>query len=384
MTVPKSDLNLSTMLSNIITPFPKLQVILGPLVCFTLCIYSEVLGEPSPEFVRRDKNMNGLLEGDELTGVPKTLLGRLDINRDGKISAREDETLYQQRRPNFTIQTLFYAANDNSRQTLDLLLPKQASIDPRPCLIFVHGGGWRSGNKSQGHPHLRAYVDSQKYVGVSVGYRLSGEAKWPAQLYDCKAAIRFLHANARKYKIDTKRIIVLGTSAGGHLASMIAVTGNQEELQGDVGNHLTQPSTVSGAISYYGPTDFLRMDDFPSQIKHNSADSPESQLIGASIQSVPDKTRQANPTNFLDSDDPPLICIHGDQDRLVPYNQSEILFEAMKERALPTALIRVKDGGHGGFANPAIKRIERQFINAVFNDLSEIPQSQELPNSAPR
>ncbi len=328
--------------------------------------------------------MNGVLEGAEITGIPKALFTRLDKNRDGKISAREDETLFKPTRQRFTIQTVSYAANENPRQTLDLLLPNDATNELRPCLIFVHGGAWRSGNKSHGHSHLRPYVDSQKYVGVSIGYRLSNEAIWPAQLYDCKAAIRFLYANAKKYKIDTKRMLVFGTSAGGHLASMIAVTGNHENLAGTVGRHLNEPSKVTGAISYYGPTDFLRMDDFPSQITHNSSDSPESQLIGSAIQSTPEKTRQANPITFLDSNDPPLICIHGSKDKLVPFNQSEILYEALKKSSISTALIRIKDGGHGGFKNPEINKIERQFVEAILNDSGKIPTSQEIPNFAPR
>jgi len=342
------------------------------------------IAEPSAEFQRRDQNMNGFLEGDEINGIPKTLFIRLDKNKDGKISAREDETLFKAPRQRFTIQTVSYAANDNPRQALDLLLPNEANNEMRPCLIFVHGGAWRSGNKSHGHSHLRPYVDSQKYVGVSIGYRLSDEAIWPAQLYDCKAAIRFLYANAKKYKIDTKRMLVFGTSAGGHLASMIAVTGNHEALQGVVGKHLKEPSTVSAAISYYGPTDFLRMDDFPSQIPHNAPDSPESQLIGAAIQSTPEKTRQSNPITFLDSDDPPLICIHGNKDKLVPFNQSEILYEALKKLSIPTSLIRVTDGGHGGFRNPEIKKIERQFVEAILGGSGDIPPSQEITNLAPR
>ena len=99
---------------------------------------------------------------------------------------------------------------------------------------------------------------------------------------------------------------------------------------------------------------------------------------------MPTKTHQANPVSFLDSDDPPLICIHGDKDGLVPFNQSEILFDAMKKQSLTTALIRVKGGGHGGFTNPEINSIERQFIEALFVDPGQMPKSQEILNSAPR
>ena len=357
------------------------QIFSAASILLILSINSLLLAEPSDQFKRRDVDRNGILEAGELNGIPPALIKRLDQNQDGKISAREDETLFKPQ-PRFNLQTFNYAGNDNPRQQLDILTPKTTTKNRLPCLIFVHGGAWRSGNKSQGHSQIRDYVNSQQFVGVSIGYRLSEEAIWPAQIHDCKAAIRFLYAKASQFNIDTSRLIVFGTSAGGHLAATIATTGNEGELNGMVGVHLDQPSHVAGAISYFGPTDFLRMDDFPSNFKHDDKNSPESQLVGGPIQSISDKTRAANPITYLDRKDPPLICIHGDHDNLVPFNQSELLYQALKAKKIPTALIKIANGGHGGFRNPAIKELEKQFFMAIALGKPIPTQSQTIPNQS--
>lgn len=368
---------------TIIPTIRPLQIIVTATVLLILPFACCLWAEPSEQFKRRDVNRNGILEEDELNGIPPALFKRLDQNQDGKISAKEDETLFNQR-PQYQIQTINYANNQNPRQELDILIPKQRSSTPLPCLIFVHGGGWRAGNKTQGHSQLHDYVDSNQFVGVSLGYRLSNEAIWPAQLHDCKAGIRYLYANADKLNIDTDKFIIFGTSAGGHLAAMIATTGNEPRLQGNIGQHLDQPSRVAGAISYFGPTDFLRMDDFPSRFSHNDAASPESKLIGAPIQTMVKKTQTANPITYIDTKDPPLICIHGDRDNLVPFNQSELLYRALKKRNVTTALIRITNGGHGGFQNPEIKNIEKQFFQAIATTSRNLPKSLTLPNQPNR
>ena len=341
---------------------------------------STLHAEPSDQFKRRDNDRNGILEGDELRGIPSGLLKRLDQNEDGRVSAEEDEVLFKTPPAQYEVQTFNYASTKNPRQELDVLIPHQIQNSRLPCLIFIHGGGWRSGNKRQGQPHLQSYVNSQQFIGVTIGYRLSDEQVWPAQLHDCKAAIRFLYANAKKLNIDTNRLVVFGTSAGGHLAAAIATTGNAPTLNGQIGRHLTQPSAVAGAISYYGPTDFQRMDDFPCKFKHDAPDSPESRLIGSPIQSAPGKTQAANPITYVDSHDPPLMCIHGDSDNLVPINQSELLNEALRKQNVPTALIKIIGGGHGGFINPDIKKVERQFIDAIISHSDKLPESMVLPN----
>ena len=355
-------------------------MLLVSLFALSVCTCTYLHAEPTDQFQRRDRDRNGFLEGQELRGIPPELLKRLDQNNDGKVSSKEDELLFKNPRVEYQIKTFNYAGNQNPRQEIDVLLPMKTSNSPLPCLIFIHGGGWQAGDKRQGHQHLQEYVNSQKFIGVSVGYRLSNETIWPAQLHDCKAAIRFLYANAQKFNIDTARLAVFGTSAGGHLAATVATTGNNTKLNGTIGHHLTQPTRIAGAISYFGPTDFQRMDDFPGKFQHNAPGSPESRLIGSPIQSNPDKTQAANPITYIDGKDPPLICIHGDHDNLVPFNQSELLTTALTKQNVPTALIRIKDGRHGGFLNPEIKKLEAQFFNAILFKNEKFPESKTLSN----
>jgi len=178
-----------------------------------------------------------------------------------------------------------YADTANAAQRLDLYLPaKRASDKPLPVIVFIHGGAWQAGNKADGRASVQRFVSSGQYAGASVEYRLSQQAKWPAQIEDCKAAIRWLRAYAKENGLDPERIGVWGTSAGGHLVAMLGVSGGVKELEGTLGKHLDQSSRVTCVADYFGPTNLLTMGDFPSKMAHNAADSPESRLIGGALQ----------------------------------------------------------------------------------------------------
>src|SRR5882724_887911 len=148
-----------------------------------------------------------------------------------------------------------YARVGNRPLLLDLYL-RDASTEPAPVVVWIHGGGWSSGDK---FPTPAARLVAAGYSVASVEYRLTGEAKFPAQIYDCKAAIRWLRANARKYNIDSAHIGVWGHSSGGHLVSLLGTSGNVEELEGAEGN-LDQSSRVQAVVDFSGPTDLLRTD----------------------------------------------------------------------------------------------------------------------------
>lgn len=248
------------------------------------------------------------------------------------------------------LRNLPYAETENLRQTLDLAIPRGPAPEKtgRPLVIWIHGGGWKNGDKRSGHhpDRLPALVETGRFAGASIAYRLSGEAKWPAQIHDCKAAIRWLRANAEKYGIDPKRIAVWGSSAGGHLVSMLGSSGGVKELEGTLGKYLDQSSRVSAVVNYYGPSALLQMDDFPSKIVHNDPNSPESQLIGSPIQKAKKKTMQASPLHQVSPDDAPHIHFHGTDDPLVPFNQSEIYHKALKKAGVQSTLITSKGGGH--------------------------------------
>ncbi len=250
-----------------------------------------------------------------------------------------------------TILDIPYAGTDNPRQCLDLFLPKERDSDsPLPVIVFIHGGAWRAGDKRGGQGRVRPFVSSGQYAGVSVGYRLTGEAQWPAQIHDCKAAIRWIRANAKRHGLDPDRIGVWGTSAGGHLVAMLGTSAGVPAMDGDLGPHNKVSTAVACVVDFFGPTDFLQMDAHRvpgSTMAHDPADSPESQLVGGAIQSHPDRVATANPITYVTADDPPFLIMHGDDDRLVPIHQSVIFDKALQRAGVDVTFVPVKGAGHG-------------------------------------
>ena len=280
------------------------------------------------------------------------------------------------------LRNLPYAETENPRQTLDLVIPRESNPKKKglPLVVWIHGGGWKNGDKGSGHrpDRLPALVKTGRYAGATLAYRLSGEAKWPAQIHDCKAAIRWLRENSKKYGIDPKRIAVWGSSAGGHLVSMLGSSGGVKELEGKVGKHLDQSSRVSAVVNYYGPSALLQMDDYPSKIVHNAPHSPESQLIGGPIQETKMKALQASPLHHVSSDDAPHLNFHGTDDPLVPFNQSEIYHDALKKAGVQSVLITSTGGGHNmpraftfGFVIP--------FLDHALHGKGKLVSDQTIP-----
>ena len=256
-----------------------------------------------------------------------------------------------------------YANTDNPRQQLDILLPKKRTSDkPLPVVAFIHGGGWRNGDKAGGRRRVAPFVESGQFVGVSIGYRLSGEATWPAQIHDCKAAIRWLKANAGSLGIDPDRIGVMGSSAGGHLVAMLGTSGDVADLEGKLGSHTSISSRVACVVDEFGPTNFLTMNDFPSRIDHLSATSPESLLIGGQITEHKHKVRHASSLTYVSKDDHPFLIVHGTNDPLVPYNQSKVLEAALRKAGVSVTLQTITAGEHGGFRSPELDRRTRLFF----------------------
>ena len=284
-------------------------------------------------FHQWDRNQDNLLIQSELPPSIQKNFNRVDVNQDKTISLEEHLQFLSKKTQNSKSKNesesiystilldLPYASSKNPRQKLDLILPKNRDTKkPLPLVVWIHGGGWKSGNKKTGHSPNRipALVKTGRYAGATIGYRLSGEANWPAQIYDCKAAIRWLRANAGKFGYDPTRIALWGSSAGGHLVSMLGTTGRNKELEGTLGNHLDQSSHVQAVVNYYGPSALLQMNDHPSKIDHNAPGSPESQLIGAPIQQSKKKARQASPLHHVTADDAPIIHFHGTDDLIGP------------------------------------------------------------------
>jgi acetyl esterase/lipase len=250
-----------------------------------------------------------------------------------------------------------YVTKGHERQKLDLYLPKAEK--KLPLIIWIHGGAWLAGSKTDGVP-LDYLADG--YAVASINYRLSQHAIFPAQIQDCKAAVRYLRANAQKYNLDPNYFGAWGPSAGGHLVAMLGTTGDVNEF--DVGEYLTISSRVQAIADYFGPTDFLQMDEhrLPNGMVHNTPDSPESQLIGGYIQDNKEKVAKANPITYVTKNDSPFLIVHGDMDPLVPHHQSELLEAALKKASVPVSFYTVKGAGHGGFKDPNVPKLTKEFF----------------------
>lgn len=257
---------------------------------------------------------------------------------------------------------LEYAQVGGKRLLLDLYVPEQAD-GPTPLIVWIHGGGWQSGNKDQWRP--AAPLIAQGYAVASLDYRLSGEAVFPAQIEDCKAAIRWLKANGKKYNLAIDRVAVWGSSAGGHLAALVGTSGDVKDLEGTVGGNLDQSSRVQAVVDYYGPTDLQAFVATPRYEGHANASSPESKLLGGAVKEVPDKAKRANPITYVDAQDPPYFIVHGADDPVVPPNQSELLHAALKKAGAVSTLTILPGAGHGGpgFAQPELATKVGEFLN---------------------
>jgi acetyl esterase/lipase len=237
---------------------------------------------------------------------------------------------------------------------LDLARPKQTSDKPLPVIVFIHGGGWQSGDKASGIPRLALFAVEGNYVCASIGYRLSGEATWPAQIYDCKAAIRWLRANAKKYNLDPDKIGVWGGSAGGHLVSLLGTSGDVKELEGDCGSP-GQSSRVTCVVDFCGPSDLTVIPDVPQA-------APVVKLLGGPLAEKRAEAKAASPVTYVSKDAPPFLIVHGTDDRTVSIRQAEILYEALQKAGVEATFVKIEGGGHG-IGGPEV--LER--VTAFFN-----------------
>jgi acetyl esterase/lipase len=258
---------------------------------------------------------------------------------------------------------LAYVSGGHARQKLDLYLPEKADA-PLPLIIWVHGGGWEAGSKTQCQPLWQGFV-ARGYAVASLDYRLSGDAIFPAQIEDCKAAIRWLRAHAKEYGLDPDRIGVWGSSAGGHLVALLGTSGDVKAF--DVGAQLEVSSRVQAVCDFFGPTDLVQMDAHAlpgAQLKHDPAQSPESRLIGGAIQENKAKAARANPIAYVKPDDPPFLIVHGDADPTVPFHQSQLLFAALKQAGVSVHFHTIKGAGHGqGFGGREIEQLVNEFFD---------------------
>ena len=251
-----------------------------------------------------------------------------------------------------TLRDVPYVAGGHERQKLDLYLP--ATGAKRPLLVWIHGGGWEGGNK---HDCPALGLIAHGFVVASLNYRLSQHANFPAQIEDCKSAIRWLRAHAAEYGIDPARVGVWGASAGGHLGALLGTTGHTKQF--DKGENLDQSSSVQCVIDWFGPTNFLHWGN-TSIFTVTDPKSPIYKLFGGPLPEKNELARAASPVSFVQNDAAPILTMHGDKDSLVPVQQSEEFHEALKAAGVDTTLDILAGSNHGGaefFAEPKLKQM---------------------------
>jgi acetyl esterase/lipase len=235
-----------------------------------------------------------------------------------------------------------FARVGESSLKLDLYIPASAKS---PVVVWVHGGAWRGGSKS--NPSVLPLTE-HGYAVASVDYRLSPVAKFPAQIHDIKAAIRFLRATAKQHGLSTERIAIAGGSAGGHLAALVGVSNGVKELEGDVGTHANQSSDVQAIAVFYGASNLTTILDQSAPRGQRMRPAALELLLGGPPDSKADLARLASPVFHVDRRDPPLVWYHGDQDLQMPINQAHEMMGAYKKAGLQGALEVVYGGEHGG------------------------------------
>lgn len=262
-----------------------------------------------------------------------------------------------------TLADVEYARAGDESLRLDLYLPEDAE-GRLPVLVWIHGGGWSGGDKAQIEPGWGEIWAAKGYAAVSINYRLTPGHPWPAQIHDCKAAIRFLRAHAAEYGLDEERIGVWGSSAGGHLAAMLGTTTEVQALEGDLGN-AEQSSEVQAVCCWMAPTHLLSMAVAVQERDMYAPDSVLSRLMGGPLEEREDLAREASPVTWVSGDEPPFLICHGDADRTVPFQQALVLYEALRKASVDVELYRFKGADHGRgpfFANAELMRRVEEFF----------------------
>ena len=249
---------------------------------------------------------------------------------------------------------------------LDLYQPAPGS-GPAAAIVYLHGGGWAVGTRRRFGRALAAWsptaldlVAQAGFVVATIDYRLSGEAQFPSQLHDVKAAIRWLRGNAVRLGVDPTSVVVWGESAGGHLAVLAGLTGDRPDLEGDVGEFAHESTAVCGVIDWYGPMNLLSLSSqhTPGSDKRpDDADSWESAMVGAPLQVAPDLARAASPITYVHRSAPPIHIHHGTVDTFVPFAQSVEFVEAMRQAGGSVELVTVEGSDHFWIGAPDVAAI---------------------------
>jgi acetyl esterase/lipase len=266
---------------------------------------------------------------------------------------------------------LEYARAGDVALRLDLYLPEKDE-GAGPLVVWVHGGAWQAGSKDN-CPIVP--MVARGYAVASIGYRLTDVAPFPAQIADCRAAIRWLRAHAEKYHLDKDRVGAWGASAGGHLVALLGMAADAPDWD-KVGGHPDQSSRVQAVCDYFGPADFTAM---PESSRALGADSAVGKLLGGALSEKKEEARRASPVLYASKDDPPFLIVHGDEDRTVALDQSKRLEKALKNAGADVQLLVVKGGGHGfrGETEPSPTEVRDTVFSFFDRNLKGGGKSQE-------
>ncbi|WP_112480012.1 alpha/beta hydrolase [Vibrio variabilis] len=269
--------------------------------------------------------------------------------------------------PYSKVEKVQYAEKSEMALHLNMITPTftEESINKLPLILYVQGSAWLQQNLESKIVQLGKFSE-RGYIVAIVEYRPTTVAPFPAQIKDAKTAYRYLVSHAEQYNIDTDKIIIWGDSSGGHTASMVGLTMTEAKLDDESPSEL--PINIKAVINYYGPTDITQMHNEPSTCDHQTPNSPEGRLIGGrAVYEHTELASKTNPMNYVDKhkEIPPFLIFHGSKDRLVPFGQSVLLFEALKKAEKEVEFYQLKGADHGNapFWTPQVLDIVDNFIS---------------------
>ncbi len=275
----------------------------------------------------------------------------------------------------FALRDLDYANQNNPRQKLDLYLPEKPSKKPLPLIVYIHGGGWESGSKNE--PGVLLHFIQKGYAGASIGYRLTNEAKWPAQIHDVKAAMRWLKAHAKDHGFDAEKIGLFGISAGGQLVSLLGTSDGVSELDGTVGTAGTLPK-IACVANFCGPANFLSFPGKGSIIDSEKSGTAITKLFGGPMSQHLAEAKAASPITYVSRDDPPFLHIHGTADTLVPLSQAEEFDAALDKAGVSSTLLTGEGAPHVFFSPDLVSKMQTFFDHHLQGKPGDVKQGPVL------
>jgi acetyl esterase/lipase len=283
---------------------------------------------------------------------------------------------------------LEYVPGGGLAQSLDVYVPQQTGLEPLRLLVWIHGGGWWKGSKE--HAGQAINYALRGYVVASLAYRFSTVAKFPAQIQDCQAAIRWLRGNCHTYRIDPERIGVWGSSAGGHLANLLGTAGGQEAFA-PIGQHADQSDRVQAVCAYCGPSDLHAFrahagqnPEVKSLVEFNTPKDPYSAVLGIPLGQDAGREKSASPAHYVrrDVNNPSFLLVHGTHDQHVPFEQAQHLAKVLRAHGASVTLQRLPGGDHKThqFYLPSVLKLVESFFDKTLKGLDQ--QIEALPDDA--